>query len=99
MIWTLLWDVVSFLAWLALGGMIFLFIAGALIVQAQIERITKAGEALYTATLWRSSMPNKLSLDEEARLWANFRDALELHPGTATAKGVGDPCAKGENLF
>lgn len=71
----------------------FFFFMGAMGQQAQLHRLQRVGEALYMATRWRSTEPNRLSLDEEARLWAEFRDALDLEPGTATDRGVGDPKA------
>lgn len=90
------WTVYVLLTCLGLNAVIigFLFFMGALGQQADLERLHKAGEALYVATRWRSSEPNKLSLDEEARLWTEFRNALDLEPGTATIRGVGDPNAK-----
>jgi hypothetical protein len=55
--------------------------------------VVNAAEQLYFATYWQSSEPNKLSKHIEAKLWQHLRDALMLEPGSAAARGVGDPNA------
>lgn len=54
------------------------------------DRVTKAGHALYEATFWKSSEPNKLSAHTEDLLWQTLRDALKIAPGRARSLGVGD---------
>lgn len=49
------------------------------------RRIVRAGRGLYLAGRWSCE---ELPAEDQARLWEELRDAIELAPGTATKAGV-----------
>lgn len=57
----------------------------------ELETVREAGRGLYMAGIWYLPTGG-LSEARQGALWKDFRDALGLEPGTATAAGIGaDP--------
>ena len=50
-------------------------------------KIIEAATKLYMAGYWTT---DKLSIDEQIKMWEDLRDVLQIEKGTATSAGVGN---------
>lgn len=84
--------VMGLIIW-ALVVLLFLLMNYTAHLLRHMEELKAIGRKIYMATRWKSTEPHRLSLHDEALLWTEFRDALVIPAGTASALGVGDPKA------